>query len=203
MSRQAPTPSTADQKRQLRVSLQQRLAQASPKQAQMASRQIADRLLELPEVAQGTRGILTCLSFGNEVDTWDLVQRLLALGRSVYVPRADSKDAQLHVHRYPCNLRTLSFGLQQPPRDTPELPQLDIDHQIDVVLVLGLGFDRRGYRLGYGSGYFDRFLAHHKIPAIGLAFDLQLVDALPVEPHDIAMTAVVTEQGVWRPDDPV
>ncbi len=192
------TASLAQQKERLRASLKQRLAKVSPQQAKVAAGQIAERLLELPEVAHA-KGVLTCLSFGDEVDTWNLVEDLLASGRTVYVPRADANDTQLHVHRYPCSLRTLSFGLQQPPRGTPEVPEQDLDQQIDVALVLGLGFDRRGYRLGYGSGYFDRFLVDRRFAAIGLAFDLQLVDAVPAEPHDVALAAVVTERAVWRP----
>ena len=102
------------------------------------------------------------------------------------------------MHPYPCPLRTVSFGLQQPPRGTPEVAAEAIDETLDAVLVLGLGFDRRGYRLGYGSGYFDRFLAGRPFPAIGLAFAEQLVDELPVEPHDIAMAVVVTDTEVCR-----
>lgn len=64
--------------------------------------------------------------------------------------------------------------------------------------MLGLGFDRRGFRLGYGSGYFDRFLAGRPFPAIALAFAVQLEDELPAEPHDIPMTVIVTENEIRR-----
>jgi len=68
-----------------------------------------------------------------------------------------------------------------------------IDSTLDAVLVLGMAFDRRGYRLGHGGGYFDRFLAGRPFPAIGLAYDFQVLDQIPVEHHDIAMSIVVTE----------
>ena len=132
----------------------------------------------------------------------DLVEELLTAGREVFVPRADPRDGKLHVHPYPCALRTLSFGLRQPPRGTPEVAEEAIDGTLDAVLVLGLGFDRRGFRLGYGSGYFDRFLAHRPFPAIGLAFAVQLEERLPNEPHDIPMALVVTETEVCRPLPP-
>lgn len=179
-------------KPELRAELRRRLEAIDPEDARSAADRVAERVLELPEVARAER-ILTCLSFGVEIDTWRLVDRLLASGREVYVPRADAKEQRLHVHRYPCELRTLAFGLQQPRRGTPELPEEDIDDGIDAVFVLGLGFDRRGYRLGYGSGYFDRFLAGRPFPAIGLAFALQLVERLPNEPHDVPMAVVVSE----------
>jgi 5-formyltetrahydrofolate cyclo-ligase len=114
------------------------------------------------------------------------------------VPRADARDRQLHLHRYPCELVTLAFGLRQPRRGAPELPPTQIDRTLDAVIVLGLGFDRRGFRLGYGSGYFDRFLAGRELLTIGLAFDEQLVDRLPVEAHDVPMRLVVTPSELVR-----
>jgi 5-formyltetrahydrofolate cyclo-ligase len=182
----------------LRERLRARLDEIDPSTAATAADRVAERVLALPEIANARR-IFTCLSFGAEVDTWRLVDRLLAEGRELFVPRADPRDGRLHVHAYPCPLRTLAFGLQQPPRGTPEIDESAINETIDAVLVLGLGFDRRGYRLGYGSGYFDRFLARRPFPAIGLAYSAQLLDEVPNEPHDIPMTVVVTEGEICRP----
>lgn len=192
-SREDPRPS----KEALRADLRGRLSSLLPDQASSAAARVTDRVLALPEVVEA-RGVLTCLSFGDEVDTWTLVERLQTPSRRVLVPRADPADHQLHVHPYPCNLRKLSFGLQQPPRGTPEVPEGTVDEAVDVVLVLGLGFDSRGYRLGYGSGYFDRFLARHDLLAIGLAFEMQILDEIPNEAHDIPMSVVVTEDAVRR-----
>jgi|JI10StandDraft_1071094.scaffolds.fasta_scaffold669488_2 5-formyltetrahydrofolate cyclo-ligase len=186
-----PLPPSAT-KEEWRALFRARLEKVEPASAARAADRIAERLLELPEIA-GARRILTCLSFGVEVDTWLLADRLRALGKELYVPRADPRDRELHVHPYPCALRTLAFGLRQPPRGTPELAAGDVDRTLDAALVLGLGFDRRGIRLGYGSGYFDRFLARRPFPAIGLAFAGQLVDQLPAEPHDVAMSVVLTD----------
>ena len=179
-------------KAELRGVLQRRLAAYDAELARRASARAAERVLALPEVAAAER-IFTCLSFGAELDTTGLVERLLAGGREVYVPRADRGDGRLHVHRYPCEMETLSFGLRQPRAGTPELPADAVDATLDVALVLGLAFDRRGYRLGYGRGYFDRFLRGRPFPAIGLAFAFQLRDRLPAEPHDVPMAVVVTE----------
>lgn len=151
-----------------------------------------EHLLVQPELGSA-RTVFTCLSFGDELDTWPLVERLLESGREVYVPRAERNPTRLAVCRYPCPLVTLRFGLRQPARSVPELAAEEVDALLDVALVAGLGFDRRGYRLGYGSGYFDRFLAARSFPALGLAFDCQIVERLPVETHDVPMRAVVTE----------
>src|SRR5436190_7338099 len=170
----------------LREAMQARLASLDAATRERASALATGRILAAPEVAKARR-IFLCLSFGSEIATAELVERLLAEDREVYVPRAEPRDRQLHVHRYPCELVTLSFGLQQPKRGTPEVPAEAIDTTLDVALVLGLAFDRRGYRLGYGSGYFDRFLVGRPFPALGMAFEQQMVDRLPDEPHDIPM----------------
>lgn len=163
-----------------------------------AADSVAARLLALPEVA-GARRVFACLSFADELDSWELVARLERLGKELFVPRAERGETALHVHRYPCELATLGFGLVQPSRRAPELAPEAIDSTLDVALVAGVGFDLAGHRLGYGAGYFDRFLAGRPFAAIGFGFDLQVVDRLPVEPHDIRLAAVVTETRTIRP----
>jgi len=184
-------------KAQLRADLERRLAALPPDRAAAAAARVADRVLALPEVA-AARGVLACLSFGIELDTWPMVERLQTPSRRLYVPRADPRDRQLHVHPYPCELCTLSFGLRQPPPGAPEVPASAVDEEVDAILVLGLGFDDRGFRLGHGGGYFDRFLAGRTVPAIGLAFEMQVVDRVPDEPHDVPMSVLVTERRVRR-----
>lgn len=174
-----------------------RLAALAPAAAHAAAGAATAKVLALPEVAAARR-IFLCLSFGAELDTWGLVERLLADGRELWVPRTRAGDPRLHVHRYPCALETLSFGLRQPRAGTPELAPEAIDDTLEVALVAGLAFDRRGFRLGYGAGYFDRFLAGRSFPKLGLAYELQLVEALPVEAHDVPMDLVVTEATTRR-----
>jgi 5-formyltetrahydrofolate cyclo-ligase len=181
-----------------RVELRARVAALDPAAARAAAERAAARALATTEL-RFARRILTCLSFGPELDTWGLVAKLLADGRELYVPRADPGDGQLHVHPYPCDLVKLSFGLRQPAAGAPEVPPAAVDRTLEAAIVLGLGFDRRGYRLGHGKGYFDRFLAGRRFPAIGLAFDEQLVDELPAAPHDVPMRIVVTPSEVVRP----
>ncbi len=188
---------TAETKTAWRERLRARLGEIEPAAALAAADRVAASVLALPEI-RGARGILACLSFGAEIDSWRLVERLLAAGKEIFVPRADPRDGRLHVHPFPCPLRRLAFGLQQPPDGAPELAASAIDGTVEAALVLGLGFDRRGFRLGYGSGYFDRFLAGRPFPAIALAFAVQLEDELPAEPHDIPMTVIVTETETCR-----
>jgi 5-formyltetrahydrofolate cyclo-ligase len=188
----------AEEKTRLRLELLAAREASGEAARREASVQARDHLLALPEVARARR-VFTCLSFGTELDTWGLVDRLLAEGREVYVPRAERASCLLHVHRYPCALRTLAFGLRQPAKGEPELPQEKIDESLDVAIVLGVAFDRRGIRLGYGSGFFDRFLAGRPFPTVGLTFSGQLVERLPAAAHDVPMRLLVSEDGGYVP----
>jgi 5-formyltetrahydrofolate cyclo-ligase len=159
------------------------------------------QLLALPEL-RGPKRVLVCLSFGAEPDTWGLLDPLSHQGLEIVIPRTVPKNRTLQLVPWPCLLETRSFGLREPARDIPALPA---DTPLDAALVLGLGFDRRGVRLGHGAGYFDRFFAEQPSNCLrfGLGFDCQLVDRLPREGHDIAMHAVVTpSEIVWAKEGP-
>lgn len=181
----------------LRDRLQNQLAALSPQVRQAATMKVWQRVLVLPEVV-AARNVLACLSFGLELDTWPLVAQLEAAGKTVWVPRSVPADRSLVLHRWPCPLETRRFGLQEPVPAAPALAAAAVDATIGCALVLGLAFDRSGYRLGHGAGYFDRFLAGRVFPAVGIGFDLQLVEELPREPHDVAMSVVVTPSATCR-----
>lgn len=179
----------------LRAEMKRRLGALDPTAARRAAERVAERVLALPEVASARR-VFSCLSFGDEIDTWGLVRALADDGREIVVPRADP-GRRLTVHRWPCDLVALPFGLRQPSPQVEGISAEDVD-AIDVALILGLAFDRHGHRLGYGAGYFDRFLAGRGFPAVGLAYDFQVVDELPVEAHDVAMAVVVSDENLLR-----
>jgi 5-formyltetrahydrofolate cyclo-ligase len=157
------------------------------------SERIVVNLKQVAEFQQARR-VMICLSFGNEVNTWPLVEELARdPSRQVCVPRVE-RDGVMHVHPYPCRLRTLAMGLQQPVAGEPEV----VPETLDAVVILGLAFDRqRGYRMGQGKGYFDKFLAGQTFATIGLSFDALMLDEFPVEPHDVPMRLVVTEKQVY------
>lgn len=187
-----------ESKDELRRRLSARLAAASDEERRRAGAAARERLLDHPAIRRA-RSLLVCLSFGTELDTAPLVERWTVEGRRLYVPRADPRDRMIHVHPWPSPLVELSFGLRQPPRGAPEIAPEAIPETIDAAIVLGLGFDRRAYRLGYGSGYFDRFLAAYPLTAIGLAYGFQLLDRLPAEAHDVPMSLVVTGEETLEP----
>jgi len=184
-------------KQALRTEFAVSLASLQEDGARRASEQLATTVLALPEI-ENARSVMICLSFGGEVDTWRLAAMLLGAGKEVWVPRVDRERDGLVLHRYPCELEELSTGLRQPLASSSALAEAEVGDRIDVALVLGLAFDRRGYRLGRGKGYFDRFLVGRRFPAVGLAFDFQVVDRLPRSRRDVPMQAIVTERQILR-----
>ena len=169
-----------------------RLRQARPPELAAAdSARIRERLLRLAEV-RAARSILLYLSARGEVDTWPLVELFLAEKRHLLAPRCrPGEPGRMDIHQ----IRALSdvapgaFGLMEPRPDTPRGETAP-----DIVLVPALSFDRRGFRLGFGGGYYDRFLAalSASVPVIGLAYDFQITDALPVEPWDCPVHMLLT-----------
>lgn len=132
-----------------------------------------------------------------ELDPGDAVQRALSLGKQVLLPRVipDSHELALHLYVPGDELEESGMGVREPlptsPRMAPESVQL--------VLVPGLAFDGRGYRLGFGKGYYDRLLPTlPQARRFGLAFELSLLPEVPCEEHDVPMDVVITEKRLLR-----
>jgi 5-formyltetrahydrofolate cyclo-ligase len=136
--------------------------------------------------------------FGSELDPMPLVRQLWRQGIEVGLPVVVENGQPLVFRRYSPAVRYVlsSYGIREPEERTPEvLP--------DLVFAPLVGIDRRGVRLGYGGGFYDRTLAAwrgmgYRPPVFGLAFECQLVSRLPRGPYDILLDGLVTEAGVRR-----
>ena len=125
----------------------------------------------------------------NEVDTGMLFSLARKLGKQVFYPRVDGVALGFHEVSRHQDLVPGSFGVLEPVSggDTHRAG-------FDLTVVPGVAFDLRGHRLGYGKGYYDRWLSVNRSGIlVGLAFDLQIVDALPAEEHDQQLDYIVTE----------
>jgi len=139
------------------------------------------------------RNIMMYHSVEREPGTLEISKAALAAGKTVAFPycyRGGIMEA-----RVISSLRELQpamLRIPAPPDTAPVIDPMDIE----LIIVPALTYDRSGYRLGYGGGYYDRYL--HSIPAftLGLARDRLLTDELPREPHDVAVKCVVTECGI-------
>ena len=149
----------------------------------------------------GARGVLAYGAMPEELDPSPLVRRLSLSGARIAYPRVCG-PCELTLHwGDTCELQPGYCGLLEPPADADEA-SLD---EIGLVLVPGVAFDAECHRLGMGGGFYDRLLA--ALPAttlkVALAFDEQILDAVPVEEHDAVLDAVVTPSRIFRRGKPV
>ena len=163
-------------------------------QREEKSRAVGDGVLALPAY-QKARQVLLYLSKGSEVDTWEVFARAVAEGKEVYAPRCLDGDGTMGFFQVtsPQELLQGRFGLWEPdPRRCAPWRR----REGALCLVPGIAFDRQGYRLGYGKGYYDRFLAGFSGTAAWLCFRELALERLPRGPQDRRVDVLVTEAGV-------
>lgn len=132
-------------------------------------------------------------SFGDEFPTRRIKEWLLRHDYLVSVPVTEGKDMFAARVDFGTVYARGDFGIEVPAKAE------SVDkHSLDLVLLPGLAFDGQGYRVGYGKGYYDRFLAGTRAVRVGICYSFQLFSALPREPHDLAADFVLTEEGIYR-----
>jgi len=138
-------------------------------------------------------------SVGSEAVTWGVALEVLARASRTYYPRVEGGEIQAYEVASPAP-DLLPRGKYRIPEPHPSRCRRADPAEIDLVLVPGLLFDVRGYRVGYGRGYFDRFLPRLRAgtPTLGLAYEMQMVPRLPTFPWDYRVGAVVTEKRTFR-----
>lgn len=190
------THSIAEQKRELRVKARTARQALTPEQRAQASRRICEKLLSMPEVSSA-HSVLGYAASLEEADPATVLDTLLERGVRVALPCVRS-DRSLSIHWVDAEtpLECGAFGLRQPGEHEPEAPY----PAIDLVIVPLVAFDECANRIGYGGGYYDRLFMQvpPDAPRIGIAFDEQLVEDAPVEPHDQPLDAVVTPSRIVR-----
>ena len=156
--------------------------------------EIMDRFLRLPSF-DSARCVLLYSSKGGEVHTDGIIRSALSLGKKVALPVTirEGNSLELYEIKSVDELAAGAFGILEPARSPERRVQPE---EVDLVVVPGVSFDRRGHRLGYGMGYYDSLLKKVKGCKIGLAYDMQMVEHVPDEPHDVAVDMVVTQNEI-------
>lgn len=162
-----------------------------------ASARIRARLLDLPETRLAG-SVLLYVPTKNEVDTWPLLEHFWTVGVQVLLPRCrDNQPGFMDIHAVnsAAELGPGQFGLTEPILG---LAPLVTEPEPDLILVPALAFDRRGFRLGFGGGYYDRFLTRltHPHLRVGLAYDFQIAERLPAEPWDMPVQRIITQDTI-------
>lgn len=162
-----------------------------PAERSAKSSEIAGRLFDLPAMrSAGT--VLFFAAFRSEVDTAPMIRLALDRGMRVVLPKVQGRELGLfEISDYARDVSPGAWGIPEPTESHPVRLE-----QVDVVIVPGAAFDERGNRLGYGAGFYDKLLPAFTGATIALAFELQIVPAVPTDLHDVPVRRIVTETRV-------
>ena len=176
-------------KAELRKKILQEMKALSQEQKQAMDRVLTERFLQHP-FYQEAKTIATYLSFPHEFQTQELIEQALKDGKKVLIPKTYPKRRMEFVVYHPQQLAKTSFGLLEPQGDLEVVEP----SQIDLIHVPGLAFTTEGYRIGYGGGYYDRYLEHFAGHTMSTIYPCQ-VQEFNSENHDIPVQEVLIYEG--------
>lgn len=162
---------------------------------------ITDKLLQM-DCVKKAKTIMLYLDFNNEVQTDDLINKLISLRKIVASPitlKEEKKLIPTQITNLKEGIKIGAYNIREPK---PECSKAIDIKDLDVVIVPAVAYDTDCYRLGYGGGFYDRFLENLRPDAktIGIAFDLQIFDEVPKEPHDAQLDFIITESKIITPN---
>ena len=175
-------------KSELRKQVLHEMKAISQEQKQFIDQALTEQLLQHP-FYQEAKVIATYLSFPHEFQTQELIEQALRDCKKVLIPKTYPKGRMDFVVYDPQQLVKTSFGLLEPQGD---LEVVDAS-QIDLIHVPGLAFTTEGYRIGYGGGYYDRYLEHFSGNTLSTVYPCQIRDFIP-EDHDIPVQEVLVDE---------
>ncbi|GAB4431737.1 MAG: 5-formyltetrahydrofolate cyclo-ligase [bacterium] len=185
-------------KKMLRKEVLQKRDSLSKEEWNRKSDQIQKKLQSLEEVSSA-KNIFIFINFRSEVDTRPIIEFLLSKNKNVIVPYTDIENKRLRLF-YLNNfseLKSGSFGILEPD---PKIAKEAALEDVDLVIMPGSVFDLKGGRIGYGGGFYDRLLPSLRpdVKTIAIAFELQIVDEVPMGYYDRRVNLIVTEDRIIR-----
>lgn len=177
-------------KKALRSQIKEQKRQMTAHQIESASQRLTELFVATEQYRQA-KTVYGYLPYNQEVRTTGLLQHALQEGKRVAVPKIYGDEMRFIYLDDLSLVEKSSFGIPEPIADEPVA-----DDPTALVLMPGLAFTKRGDRMGYGGGYYDKFLAnepHH--PTVALCYDFQIVDRIPTDDHDIPVDIVLSAKG--------
>lgn len=180
-------------KEELRKKIKEKRDKLSQKEILERSGKIIEKLTEMNEFVNAD-AVACYISFGNEVNTHFLIKNFIEK-KKILVPFVDKgrKEIRLsHLKNWE-ELHTGEYGILEPKKEF-----LRIENNADIFIIPGIVFDESGNRIGYGGGYFDRFLCNFRGKKIALAYEFQVIKKMPNEKHDVKMDFIVTDKRIIK-----
>jgi len=183
-------------KSNLRKTILEKRNLLSPEEITSKSLEIKQRLFNLKKFNEVTI-ISFYVSFRSEVETHEMIKEALEIDKRVVVPLVKKeKELSLSELKNFDELEMGKFGILEPKAEYRR--EINVE-EVELMIVPGVAFDEKGNRIGYGGGYYDNLLVRmKKIPFIGLAYELQIVQEIPKEESDIPVHKIITEDRIIR-----
>jgi len=182
-------------KEKLRKEIKEKRRKLSKEENRKKSKEIKEKLFGLKEY-RDARVVLFYVSYNGEVFTHDMILESF-YKKNVIVPVSNKEDNTLILSRLK-SWDELSIGSYRILEPRIEKIRKTNIKDIDLIIVPGVAFDIKGNRMGHGKGYYDKLLSEAKATTIGLSFEFQIVEKIPVEPHDIPVHKIVTEDRIIK-----
>ena len=181
----------SEKKKALRDLLLERRDNTSHDLLKIASKKIQKKLDKI-FAFKNAKKIGVYYPIGSEIFTQDIIQELLSKGKEVFLPKVMGEGMEFRKIIDFSSLEPGNFDIMEPKEECP------VDNNLDVILVPTVGISQIGVRLGYGYGFYDRFLAKNKTVAISLTLEKQIIKNIPKSEHDIIMDWIVTEDKMTK-----
>jgi len=186
-------------KRTLKQEIFQRRKSLTKEEIKDKSIKIKDKLCSLDEF-KNAKNIMFYVSYNEEVNTQELIEELLEKKeKTIVVPYVLKNNPILQLSEIKSfnDLEPKTFGILEPIKN--HIREFNYE-KVDLIILPGIVFDKNGHRIGYGYGYYDRFLKKlsKNTVKIGFAFDFQVVDKIPKEGHDVPVDIILTDERVMR-----
>lgn len=182
------------EKKEFRNKIKKHIKSLDENFLEISNYMIYQNVMKLPEIADCDRILIYC-SMGREVDTRRIIDAMFSSGKTVTLPVCEGEGIMHFTELRPDGLKIEGmYGILEPEKDAEVITPRDGD----VIIVPALTFDKNGYRMGKGSGYYDRFLKKRDFISIGLARDCLLTDYVPRQDHDMKVNILVTDREILR-----
>ena len=150
------------------------------------------------DIYKEAKSIFIYVSYGSEVGTIEIINDALASNKEVYVPKMDEKIKEMdaiRIHNFK-NMVVNKWGILEPANVDKSL----IGSKFDLIILPGVAFDVKGNRIGYGGGYYDKYISkcEEKPTLMALAYNIQIVNSIEAEEHDIKMDYIITERDTYK-----
>lgn len=161
------------------------------------SKIIFENLLNI-DIFRLSNNIMIYIDFCNEVKTINIIEYLLSIDKNVIVPISLTSSKELlpsQILNTSEDLDIGSYGILEPKKD--KIREFN-PNNLDLIIMPGIGFDKKGNRIGFGAGYYDRFISKlsKHIPTIALAYEFQIIENIPYDIHDRPVDYIITEKRI-------